>query len=75
MTIAEISRVRRAHGVVLVADGRDLILVERWLSTLPDETRDAIAANAGGIIALLRGESRARCATARELMNLPLAPL
>jgi hypothetical protein len=60
----------RTHGVVLVADGRDLIVVERWLSTLPDEIRHAIAANAGGIIALLRGESRERCATARELMNM-----
>jgi len=45
---------------VLVADGSTLILVERWLSTLPEDTRDAIAANAGAVIALLRGENRAR---------------
>ena len=45
---------------MLVADGLDLIVVEPWLSELPDEVRDRLAANAGTIIALLRGESRVR---------------
>jgi len=45
-------------GCTLVADGLDLIVVERWLSELPEEVRDGLAANAGTIIALLRGESR-----------------
>jgi hypothetical protein len=50
----------RRFGCVLIADGLTLILVERWLSNLQDDTRDAVAANAGTIIALLRGESRVR---------------
>src|SRR5260221_10284238 len=45
---------------VLVADGHDLIVVEPWLSDLPDDTRTALRQNAGTIIALLRGESRVR---------------
>jgi hypothetical protein len=47
-------------GCVLVADGHELIVVEPWLSHLPDHTRAELAANAGTIIALLRGESRRR---------------
>jgi len=47
-------------GCTLVADGPDLIVVEPWLSELPDDVRDGLAANAGTIIALLRGESRVR---------------
>jgi hypothetical protein len=56
----------RACGCTLVADGLTLILVERCLSNLPDDTRDAVAANAGAIIALLRGESRARTGEAQR---------
>jgi len=47
-------------GCTLVADGLDLIVVEPWLSELSKEVRDGLAANAGTIIALLRGESRVR---------------
>jgi hypothetical protein len=47
-------------GCTLVADGLDLIVVEPWISELPEEVRDGLAANAGTIIALLRGESRVR---------------
>lgn len=50
----------RECGCTLVADGPDLIVVEPWLSELPDEVRDGLAAHAGTIIALLRGESRVR---------------
>jgi hypothetical protein len=50
----------RGFGCVLVADGYDLILVEPWLSELPNEMRPALAANAAMIIALLRGECRER---------------
>jgi len=47
-------------GCTLVADGLDLIVVEPWMSELSQEVRDGLAANAGTIIALLRGESRVR---------------
>jgi len=50
----------RAVGCVLVGDGCDLLLVERWRSELPDDVREGLATNAGAIIALLRGESRVR---------------
>jgi hypothetical protein len=49
------------YGAVLVADGHDLIVVERWRSALPLETLRALKEAAGAIIAYLRGESRARC--------------
>ncbi len=55
----------RGFGCVLIADGLTLLLVERWLSKLRDDTRDAVAANAGTIIALLRGESRVRTGETR----------
>jgi len=51
----------RACGVVLVADGHDLIAVERWRSALPLETLRALKDAAGAIIVYLRRESRARC--------------
>ena len=50
-------------GCTLVADGLGLIVVEPWMSELPDHVRDDLAANAGTIIALLRGESRVRAGT------------
>jgi hypothetical protein len=50
----------RWHGAVLVADGHDLIVVERWQSTLPPETLRVLKDAAGAIIAYLRGESRSR---------------
>jgi hypothetical protein len=52
----------RWHGAVLVADGAELIVVERWRSTLPSETLATIKSCAGAMIAALRGESRRRCA-------------
>jgi hypothetical protein len=52
----------RYHGVTLVADGCELIVVERSLSALPEETLRALKSNAGSIIASLLGESRQRCA-------------
>ena len=52
-------------GCVLVADGLELILVEPWQSELPDDVRNDLAANAGTIIALLRGESRVRTGKAK----------
>ena len=51
----------RACGAVLVADGHDLIAVERWRSALPLETLQALKDDAGAIIVYLRRESRARC--------------
>jgi hypothetical protein len=50
----------RWHGVVLVADGQELIVVERRHRVLPYEVLDALQGDAGAIIAALSGESRAR---------------
>src|SRR5205807_4009592 len=50
----------RWHGAVLVADGVELIVVERRKSTLPAETLRAVKGCVGGIIAVLHGESRRR---------------
>jgi hypothetical protein len=50
----------RACGVVLVADGPTLIVVEPWLSELEPETLVGLRDCAGEIIAQLRGEHRAR---------------
>jgi hypothetical protein len=52
----------RWQGAVLVADGEELIVVERWQSALPPETLKAFMGRAGAIIAVLRGESRRRYA-------------
>jgi hypothetical protein len=41
------------HGTVLVADGRELIVVERWLSSLPLETLCGLRRCAGTVIATL----------------------
>jgi hypothetical protein len=50
----------RGHGAVLVADGHDLIVVERWQSALPPETLRAFKDTASALIAHLRGDARAR---------------
>jgi hypothetical protein len=50
----------RWRGAVLIADGRELIVVERWLSTLPVEALRALKDNASNVIAVLLGESRQR---------------
>jgi hypothetical protein len=52
----------RFHGAVLIADGPELIVVERWLSVLPEETLRALKDRAGSVISVLLGESQARCA-------------
>jgi hypothetical protein len=50
----------RWRGVVLVADGRELIVVERWLSTLSPDTLRELSDNAGAIISTLIGEGQDR---------------
>jgi hypothetical protein len=50
----------RSCGAVLVADGNELIVVERWRCALPPEIFGSLRAYAGPIIGILRGESRAR---------------
>ena len=52
----------RSYDAVLVADGSDLVVIERWLSELPLSTLRALVADAANVIALLRAESRARTA-------------
>jgi hypothetical protein len=49
----------QAHwcGAVLVADGRELIVVERWLSSLPVETLCELSRCASGVIAALHQQS------------------
>jgi hypothetical protein len=56
----------RACGVVLVADGATLIVVEPWLSELAPETLLALRDHAGEVIAQLRGEHRARAIVCRR---------
>jgi hypothetical protein len=50
----------RWRGVVLVADGHDLVVVEPWLRMLSDEVLADLRWNPGGIIAALLGETRRR---------------
>jgi hypothetical protein len=50
----------RHCGTVLVADGSELIVVERWLSRLPSETRDALRRRAAEVIGAMRQQRRAR---------------
>jgi hypothetical protein len=45
-------------GAVLVADGPELIVVERWRSRLPPETRDALRRRAAEVIRAMRRERR-----------------
>jgi hypothetical protein len=52
----------RSVGVVLVADGMELHVVERWKRQLHLQTLRDLRANAGAVIAVLRGEHRARVA-------------
>jgi hypothetical protein len=54
-------RQARSYGVVLVADGHELVVVEPSRSELPPKILREIRFAAGEIIALLRAESRARC--------------
>jgi hypothetical protein len=48
----------RRYGVVLVADGPELIVVERWRSRLPPETRDALRRRAAEVIRAMRQQIR-----------------
>jgi hypothetical protein len=57
----------RSYDAVLVADGSDLIVIERWLSELPLSTLRALVAEAANVIALLRAESRARTAADEDV--------
>jgi hypothetical protein len=50
----------RNHGGVVVADGCELKIVEPQ-DRLPKEIMEALRDEAGVVIAVLRGESRARC--------------
>ena len=56
----------RFRGAVLVADGRELIVVEPWLTTLPEEMLRDLKDNASSVIAILFGESRARTRAAER---------
>ena len=50
----------RQMGVVLVADGAELHVVERWQGQLDPNAMRELRANAGAVIAILRGEFHAR---------------
>lgn len=50
----------RSRRVVLVADGLTPVVVEPWLSRLLPEILAELRDHAGGVIAVLRGESRRR---------------
>lgn len=58
-TATLLDKVRR-KGVVLVADGIELHVVERWRGQLHAHTLRALTDAAGGVIATLRGEHRER---------------
>jgi hypothetical protein len=51
----------RWHGAVLVADGRGLIVVERWLGSLPVETLCELRRCAREVIAALHQRPRLGC--------------
>jgi hypothetical protein len=57
----------RWYSAVLVADGCELVVVERPHRTLPAETLRALKGHAGGVIAMLRGEHRERCKRVEKL--------
>jgi hypothetical protein len=50
----------RNCGVGLWADGMNLVIVEPWLSVLHEDVLEQLRQHAGGVIAELRGQSRAR---------------
>jgi hypothetical protein len=50
----------RGYGVRLWADGKELIVIEPWGGMLPESLFGELRKHAGAVIALLRGESRAR---------------
>jgi hypothetical protein len=60
-TAALLDRMRRG-GVVLVGDGSELHIVERWKGQLHPQTLQALKDNTGAAIAVLRDEHRERMA-------------
>jgi hypothetical protein len=60
-TAALLDKVRRV-GVVLVADGTELHVVERWKGQLHPQTLRNLRDSAGDVITVLRGEHRERVA-------------
>lgn len=60
-TTVELVKKAQWHGTVLVADGLELIVVKPWLAFLPYEMLGLQQAS-GEVIALLRRQSRIRCA-------------
>jgi hypothetical protein len=50
----------RGYSVRLWADGKELIVIEPWGGMLPESLFGELRKHAGAMIALLRGESRAR---------------
>jgi hypothetical protein len=59
---AALLREVRQMGVVLVADGVELHVVERWMGRLHPAVLSGLKDNAGDVIAVLCGEHRARVA-------------
>jgi hypothetical protein len=64
--IAELIHQAHWHGAGLVADGRELVVVERWLSNLPREALVELRRCAGGVIAELLSRGRAPLARRRD---------
>jgi hypothetical protein len=57
------------HGVVLVADGLELIVVRPWLGLLSYEMLEDLQQNSGEVIALVRRQSRSRCAGREQVFE------
>jgi hypothetical protein len=58
--VRDIMQTARGYGVRLFADGTELVVIEPWGSMLPAFLLGEIREHAGAMIAVLRGESRAR---------------
>jgi hypothetical protein len=57
------------HGLVLVADGLELIVVRPWLGFLSYEMLEHFQRNSGEVIALLRRQSRIRCPGREQVLE------
>jgi hypothetical protein len=57
---AELIQQAHRHGAVLVADGRELVIVERWLSNLPREALVELRRCAAAVITELLSRARVR---------------
>ena len=60
-TAVLLDKVRRV-GVVLIGDGMEVHIVERWKGQLHRQALRTLQDNAGAVITVLRGEHRARVA-------------